>query len=275
MSTMRRIKTPTCTHTTMDRVYGREQLCDVCGRIPGLGFLYACREDKHQAAVTGEAVSPFFAPAKILTLGRRLTRTKAALPCAMKACHTCRPYFKDRIFIALEAVMAGDFEPITPHEVGFVLPVKSADIMSRVGLQPVPISHETSPSVLSPTSAFSADTDLDDTVDSTLTFKTTQTDTDQIAAMRSPRRHFYSLGHRSSGDLVMHPNRLPILTRSGAKLRAALKDMFCNPRRDESSDGSAIEVDDGAAVEVDGGVALTEEAIETHTPDVLSVLAQR
>lgn len=41
----RRVKTPNCTHIDMDRSYGRDQLCYVCGREPSLGFLYVCRQD--------------------------------------------------------------------------------------------------------------------------------------------------------------------------------------------------------------------------------------
>lgn len=35
-----------CTHLTMDRMYG-ENKCNICGRIPSLGWLYTCRQD-HQ-----------------------------------------------------------------------------------------------------------------------------------------------------------------------------------------------------------------------------------
>jgi hypothetical protein len=34
-----------CTHVNMDRAYGREQQCFMCGRAPSLGFLYVCRQD--------------------------------------------------------------------------------------------------------------------------------------------------------------------------------------------------------------------------------------
>jgi hypothetical protein len=34
-----------CTHVNMDRVYGRNQQCYVCGRAPSVGFLYVCRQD--------------------------------------------------------------------------------------------------------------------------------------------------------------------------------------------------------------------------------------
>lgn len=41
----KRVRTPNCTHVDMDRVYGRDQLCFVCGREPSIGFLYECRQD--------------------------------------------------------------------------------------------------------------------------------------------------------------------------------------------------------------------------------------
>jgi hypothetical protein len=34
-----------CTHVNMDRAYGRDQQCFVCGRAPSLGFLYVCHQD--------------------------------------------------------------------------------------------------------------------------------------------------------------------------------------------------------------------------------------
>jgi CRISPR/Cas system-associated protein Cas10 (large subunit of type III CRISPR-Cas system) len=41
----KRVRTPNCTHLDMDRVYGRDQQCNVCGRPPSIGFLYECRQD--------------------------------------------------------------------------------------------------------------------------------------------------------------------------------------------------------------------------------------
>lgn len=41
----KRSRAPNCTHLDMDRVYGRHQECDVCGRPPSIGFLYECRQD--------------------------------------------------------------------------------------------------------------------------------------------------------------------------------------------------------------------------------------
>lgn len=41
----KRVRTPNCTHVDMDRIYGRQQQCCVCGREPSIGFLYECRQD--------------------------------------------------------------------------------------------------------------------------------------------------------------------------------------------------------------------------------------
>lgn len=66
----RRVRTPNCTHVNMDRVYGREQYCFVCGRAPSVGFLYVCRQDHvpipstsdsleaHNQGSPGQEVSP-------------------------------------------------------------------------------------------------------------------------------------------------------------------------------------------------------------------------
>lgn len=39
-----RVKVPACTHTVMTRLYGAHT-CHNCGRIPSIGWLYACRQD--------------------------------------------------------------------------------------------------------------------------------------------------------------------------------------------------------------------------------------
>lgn len=41
----KRVRTQSCTHIDMDRIYGRDQQCFVCGREPSIGFLYECRQD--------------------------------------------------------------------------------------------------------------------------------------------------------------------------------------------------------------------------------------
>jgi hypothetical protein len=50
-----------CTHVNMDRVYGRNQQCFVCGRAPSMGFLYVCRQDNLPLSdIFGERVRESF-----------------------------------------------------------------------------------------------------------------------------------------------------------------------------------------------------------------------
>lgn len=41
---------PVCTHLTMDKLFGTDEACHMCNRIPGIGFIYACQQDspRHQ-----------------------------------------------------------------------------------------------------------------------------------------------------------------------------------------------------------------------------------
>lgn len=184
------------------------------------------------------------------------------------------------------------------------------------------------------------------------TFRTTQSDMEDLDSTRHHRQRFYGLGHRSSADIArdisQDMSRRPFFSRLG--LKTALQGIF-GWSRDSSSEGSNITlplprtgqvrdlskaspmgefdmgalrrvkwqkerhdlrhsvsnqhdrasaatnvqqqpiratsgdsevgssesdftvyscVSEGSEVEVDGGVALTEEAVETHTPDILS-----
>jgi hypothetical protein len=173
---------------------------------------------------------------------------------------------------------------------------------------------------------------------------------EEISTQRRPRRRFYKMGHRTSGDLSRDLSRQSaLLTRQG--LKAAFQGIF-RSSRESSSEGSNITIplprtgtvrdsnhshdigdfdlpalrkvrrqkerneikngtyvagfesvqssasasshhahgtqeasssssesdfsvhscaSEGSEVEVEGGVALTEEAVETHTPDILAV----
>lgn len=53
----KRVRTPNCTHITMERVYyGEDTPCPICGRVPALGFLYECRQDSDVASSHCSAV---------------------------------------------------------------------------------------------------------------------------------------------------------------------------------------------------------------------------
>jgi hypothetical protein len=236
-----------------------------------------------------------------------------------------------------------------------LLPTKSAKIMRTIGLAKPPYSSaHVSPSTLLTTDSM-LDSESAPSRSSVVTFKTTQSDVDDLDESRRHRRRFYKMGHRSSGSISRDLSHLPLFTRRG--LKSALQGFF-RPSRESSSSGSNITLplprtnvarsaddvpavgefdmgalrrvrrqkerndlrngmytgganvtmgrkrghsqvgsndddsssssessdhtvysgtSEGSEVEVDGGVALTEEAVETHTPDILSdpVVAQQ
>ncbi|KAF2825838.1 hypothetical protein CC86DRAFT_351883 [Ophiobolus disseminans] len=300
--------------------------------------------------------------------GTAASKPKDTVTCAFRACHSCRPYYRDRVYISFQSVFDADFPPLTLQDVE-ILPIKSAHIMKSVGnsvpsLPDSPTADGT-PLSIPTTNSLSASTDAPPTASTSTTsssdrtFKTTQTDLDDISAQHSPRRRFYKMGHRSLGDvrkdLDRQSNRL-----SG--LKTAVQNIF-RSGRESSSEGSSItlplprtgtvrnsndshDIGDfdlptlrkvrkekersdvkhgtlvagfedvhavptnqhtatpltpivcspgsqsdspeasnsgssdfsistsasaGSEIEVEGGVALTEEAVETHTPDILEV----
>jgi hypothetical protein len=440
----------------MDRVFGHDQQCYVCGRSPSIGFLYECRQDSdaeslhdllsqdaektepakselrreleriglgesiivtaesghytkaqlnklkelklelrqtiadtRQASQANDAMSQLAAMAKVPsntdgtfnstpTTTELVSNTEQSTPpwkrrrlasnpieqiadspqkplgCNFRACHTCRPYYRDRLYISFQAVLNAEFPPMTLGDIE-ELPTKSAKIMRTIGTkaQPLPSSMtlDTSPSTLPTSTSFATSTDAPHTASSNttdsseLTFKTTQTDIEEISAQRRPRRRFYKMGRRSSVEIARDLTRgSSLLTSQG--LKSAVQSIF-RPGRESSSSGSNITLplartgtardvgssppvgefdlgalrrvrkqkernelrngtytggfekvtppperngdgaaetnsdesefsvytfatDDGDAVEVDG-VALTEEAAETHTPDILAI----
>ncbi|KAJ8105325.1 hypothetical protein OPT61_g10246 [Boeremia exigua] len=429
----RRVRAPNCTHVNMDRIYGRDQQCYVCGREPSIGFLYECRQDcsspslhdlfvetgveeidlpksplrfeleaiglsesvirnaeqgnytsaqlevlKTQKQDLNQAIEDSVQGSQINDVVARLaafastpsnhdgamnSRSKDALTaCAFRACHTCRPYYRDRVYISFEAVASADFPPLSRDEAEH-LPTKSANILRSIkASQSSPlfrIGYDETPLTARTTITFAASTDAPHTASTTsdsseLTFKTTQTDVDELRALRRPRRRFYNIGHRSSSEIARDLSRLPSLL-SRQRLKTAVHAIF-HPGRDSSSSGSMITlpvprtgtvrestatrpvgdfdlgalrrvrrqkemneirngtyvggfedvgtlratarqnpatpphgndgdgscssdsnfsvyscVSEGSEVEVEGGVALTEEAVESHTPDILSV----
>ncbi|KAH7067355.1 hypothetical protein BKA63DRAFT_116670 [Paraphoma chrysanthemicola] len=426
----KRVRTPNCTHLNMDRIYGRDQQCYVCGREPSIGFLYECKQDfgiqtlhdileqdddcqievlksktrlqlewaglstsiiltaekghytaeqleklKAQKQELRQVISDQLQASHINNAAARLADMASAPPssdgalgcspsnetepsaCTFKACHSCRPYYRDRVYISFQSVLSLDFPPMTREDTQH-LPIKSAKIMSSVGTvgQLIPsLPMEGSTTLSMPTSMSLGSTDAPPTAStststtSDLTFKTTKTDLDEIHAQHHPRRRFYKMGHRISGDISRDLSRQStLLTRQG--LKNAFQGIF-RSTRESSSEGSNItlplprtgtvrdsnslhdigdfdlpalrkvrrqkernevkngiyvtgfegvqavplttshqtygvheassgsETDlsmyscasEGSEVEVNGGVALTEEAVKTHTPDILAV----
>ncbi|KAH7139124.1 hypothetical protein B0J11DRAFT_588810 [Dendryphion nanum] len=208
-SAPRRTRTPNCTHINMDRLYTRTEVCYVCGHPPSIGFLYVCRQDVncnsfhtlvHTAkekpvrksslrqelesiglsqSVIGAAERGEYTTAQLVKLKTQKLDLKQAIsdsiqgtfinaanaklaaprrpsqgslntdgasasrsasrsdqsppPCHFKACHTCRPFYKDRAFMSVESIAEGLVPPITPWEMA-LLPIKSAQAMRSIGL---------------------------------------------------------------------------------------------------------------------------------------------
>ncbi|KAF3037216.1 hypothetical protein E8E12_004474 [Didymella heteroderae] len=283
--------------------------------------------------------------------------------CAFRACHTCRPYYRDRVYISFDAVVSADFRPVSEDETQY-LPTKSAQVLRSIGApqqaSATHVAHDESPSLTQTTITYADHHDAPHTAStvasdsSDLTFKTTQTDVDELRALRRPRRRFYNIGHRSSGEIARDLSRIPPLL-SRQRLKTAMQAIF-HPGRDSSSSGSMITlpvprtgtvrdssatrpvgdfdigalrrvrrqkerneirngtyvggfedvgsppattkpntaqspyssdgegsctsdsdfsvyscISEGSEVEVDGGVALSEEAVESDTPDIVAV----
>lgn len=168
------------------------------------------------------------------------------LQCSVKACHSCRPYYRDRVWISFQAVINADFPPISREDID-VLPTKSAQVLQTIGnvkhiIQT--LSSESAGISLPTFTSLVTSTDAPPTASTTtstssdLTFKTTQTDLDVIQGQHYPRRNFYKQGHRSAGDIARTlSRRRSTLIRPG--LRSALQGIF-HPSRASSSAGSNI-----------------------------------
>lgn len=174
------------------------------------------------------------------------TPTKHAIPqpCTFRACHACRPYYRERVFISLKAVLAGEFAPMTRASSEH-LPTKPASIMRTIGAGvsslPSVMTFGTAPSTLPTSSSFPYSTEAPpsaSTSSSGITFQTTQSDVDEISAQRRPCRRFYTMGRRTSGDIARDLSRLPFFFSSEA-LKVAVQSIF-RSGRESSSSGSNV-----------------------------------
>ncbi|KAF1960979.1 hypothetical protein CC80DRAFT_404224 [Byssothecium circinans] len=274
---------------------------------------------------------------------------KALTRCSFRACHTCRPHLSQRIYLSFDAVYGNEIPPLADWEIS-TLTIKSAEVARTIGLRkPVPPPTPLELSPLSTDMIYSTNPPSSEC--SVVTFRTTQSDIDNLASKSRHRRRFYKLGYQSSGELARDLSRLRMFSRDG--LKTAFQGIF-RQSRESSSEGSNITlplsrtgmardvnggssmgefdigalrrvrrqkerndlrngisggfedvslppsahqqrqghvaeseegststrdsdftvyscISEGSEVEVDGGVALTEEAVETHTPDILSL----
>ncbi|EMD65036.1 hypothetical protein GGP41_003683 [Bipolaris sorokiniana] len=279
----KRSQTTNCTHVDMDRVYGHDQQCSVCGCSSSIGFLYQCKQDNETehlsdlisrntsnimpvksrlrkeleraglsesiiiAAESGHYTNQQLQ--KLKQMKRELQHTiidvqqadqandaisrlmdmamapcgtdgamSSLLPadtepsgCNFKACHGCRPYYLDRVYISFGAVVAGEFSPLTRADIA-KLPVRPAATMHNIGMRrrPLPSSRTSNatPSTRATFNSPATSTNLrhspsSNTTDSSATtFQTSQTDLDEIATRRRPRLNFYKIGRLPSNNLA-------------------------------------------------------------------------
>jgi len=166
--------------------------------------------------------------------------------CSFRACHSCRPYYRERVFISFQAVLAGDFAPLTWTS-SQALPIKSSHILRTIGTAapslPSALTLSTLPSALPTGSSFPYSNSTESpttasTESSQFTLKTTQTAIDAISGQGRPRRRFYGMGRRTSGDIARDLSRLPSFFRPQG-LKTAIQTIF-RLGRESSSSGSSV-----------------------------------
>ncbi len=321
----KRFRIPSCTHTDMDRVYGSEQICDVCWRSPEMEFLYECRQDHkvewlsnqlpmgmddkgktnksglrqkleaiglsesiiltaEQGHYTHTQISKLMemksacmqviedvgqqkslakAAAKLtaimnkkdsaLSSTRKKVRRMKRMPgmetvsvpkmygernsqdsqaietCHFRACHSCRPYYRDRIFISIEAVLAGHFAPITQEETKG-LPIEPPYLMRDIGTTPSTIL--TPASQASSTSHHNTGS-TSSTSSNPGTIRTSQTDTEDISTRSRSRRKLFKVRRRSR-DMDIDVFRFsPLL--SSKSLKATVQGIFRSSKTSTAS----------------------------------------
>lgn len=79
MAKPKRVRTPNCTHVDMDRVFGRDQTCHVCGREPSIGFLYECKQDSEAQSLHNALEEEDSDPMEIVKSDMRLQLEWAGL----------------------------------------------------------------------------------------------------------------------------------------------------------------------------------------------------
>ncbi|CAN9216872.1 unnamed protein product [Alternaria alternata] len=274
----KRMRVPNCTHLDMDRVFGHDQHCSICGRSPSIGFLYECRQDhkittlrtilsrEHgriepvksalrqeleriglSESIIRNAESGHYTATQLKKLRELKLELKQVISDTRQATEASDVVARLTALAGATYSIDGTFSslPVTDSDDVEELPVKSAQIMRTIGTRvQSSMTLNTTPSTLPTSDSFATSTGIPHTASSNttdsseITFKTTQTDIDEISAQRRPRRRFYRMGRRSSIDIARSLSRAPsLLTPQG--LKSAVQGIF-RPGRESSSEGSNI-----------------------------------
>jgi hypothetical protein len=152
-----------------------------------------------------------------------------APPCTMKVCHHCRPYYKDRIFLSLGAVIADEVPPVTPQE-AISLRVSNVEIVRNLGLR-----HPPQRRLLTDEDGEYFTGEVLPSSDSQYTIQTTQSETEDLRLLRQGPRNFYNVNVDAEDELKRDFQRFGFRN----SLKHSLKQMF-RPSRESSSEGSTI-----------------------------------
>ncbi|KAF2453563.1 hypothetical protein BDY21DRAFT_366852 [Lineolata rhizophorae] len=256
---------------------------------------------KESMRVSSASNSENVAPSGACILQHGSARPPRQQPCNFKCCHRCRPYYKDRAYVSFEAVFDGAVRPLTVEDMK-LLPVVNAQTMvtiasrptarssfspaSSISLSPMEteslsssLSHADDDNDLAANRAESNAVDEDNATSST-------SDSGMRASIRralqviSVRRRLESIAAGGSSVSLPAPGQASLVER-GQAVRGqaisharALNRGHClatpSGRSRDSSFSDHVRDDASSGVEVNGGLALTEEAVETHTPDIIT-----
>ncbi|KAL1654239.1 hypothetical protein SLS61_003244 [Didymella pomorum] len=249
----------------MDRIYGRDLQCYVCGREPSIGFLYECRQDYSSPSLhnlledqqeIARPKSPLRSELEEIGLSESVIRTAEHGHYSPMHLETLKAQKQDLKQIIEDTVQGSQINDMVARLAALSAPSNNDGTMNSKAKTAVSTSslwdlmedtdetHKESPFPTQTTITFADSTNAPHTASTTasdsseLTFKTTQTDVDELRALRRPRRRFYNIGHRSSGEIARDLSRIPpLLSRQG--LKTAMQAIF-HPGRDSSSSGSMI-----------------------------------
>ncbi|KAF2087928.1 hypothetical protein K490DRAFT_56499 [Saccharata proteae CBS 121410] len=181
-------------------------------------------------------------------------RKRLCPPCRFKACHTCRPYFKDRLHQSIDAVCAGEVKPLTIGEAQ-TLPFSSAAILSHIRAMPdTPSSYESMTSIFEP-SPTASNMSLDSTLTDNEVYANNQKSAKQFYNVRIHDDAVSTSDEDAVNSTITDSNKKenvapltmsqqlrqtrPEPSRFRLTLKQAICDMF-QPKRESSSSGSSI-----------------------------------
>ncbi|KAI9667557.1 MAG: hypothetical protein M1821_000373 [Bathelium mastoideum] len=188
-------------------------------------------------------------------------------PCNFQCCHTCRPALRDRTFVSFESVFAGEVRPMTAEEFK-TLPIANANLLRNLRL---PSSATAKPEQTDESSKGLTNLDDSEAID------------DSKASEDNPLEGKDDVRPEDKGDTpaatsqdtvstIMGPdNQQPAVPDTGFASDGPISQNRINTstKTTESTDDVSYKSCEGE-VEVKGGVALTEEAVETKTPDIVT-----